>query len=78
MFDMFGWFKSKPKDKENDKWALQVHEAVEKYGSAKLALDEFAKDMCEKNIGIQDPLVCLMLIERKEKLDFEKSIKDGK
>lgn len=76
---MFWWNKKKEtKPKEDDKWALQVHEAVEKYGSAKVALDEFAKDMCEKNIGIQDPLVCLMLIERKEKLDFEKSIKDGK
>lgn len=72
------WWNKKKETGPKDKWDMTVGEAIEKYGSAKAALDAFVTDTEETTVKVFDPFVSLLLIERKEKLDFEKSIKDGK
>ena len=66
---MFGWFKKKEGfyPKTPSKWNITAKEAIKKYGSAKAVLDEYCKDKSIK--GDYHPLMWLMLMERREKLE---------
>lgn len=65
---MFNWPKLKFTEKTaiDTKWDMSVATAVETYGSATAVLDEICK---EEGFQVFDPIVGLMLLERRDKLN---------
>lgn len=70
------WFsshKTEETPKENDKWGITVDEALKKYGSATAVLDALCVDYLETKLtGFFDPVVTLLMLERKERLKAQK------
>jgi len=59
---MFGWFTKE--EKVSKKWNISLDEALELFGSATAILDAMAAD---KDFRYPDPIIHLMLMERREK-----------